>query len=213
MKLDKGMTVGALPIKALRDFLREAPVSSFSTDFAEAKLGMTPEEAVAFFKLLETEGWIELHPRFQHEEPKRFQTSMKGNALCLAKFVPRISRARADEIVAGFKQRCAQVNSDPYYLCSVKKAVAFGSYAGDSPDVGDIDLFVWLEDKEKDRAKATSLCRKRAAEKGKPWWQWSYAEEEIRIFLKGRSPYISFSPPDADLKLADKLVTLFEGLT
>ena len=35
MKLDKGMTVGALPIQALRDFLRETPDTSFSTDFAE----------------------------------------------------------------------------------------------------------------------------------------------------------------------------------
>jgi hypothetical protein len=212
MKLDKGMTIGALPVKAVRDFLRETPDTSFSTDFAEDKLGMTPDEAVAFFKLLEAEGLIELHPDFQHEEPKRFQTSIKGNALCLAKFVLRISRARADEIVAGFKQRCAQVNSDPYYLCSVKKAVAFGSYAGDSPDVGDIDIFVWLEEKEKDRAKATRLCRERAEAKGKSW-QWSYAYEETLRFLKARPPYLSFSRSDADLELADKLVTLFEGVT
>ena len=172
MKLDKGMTIGALPIKAARDFLRETPDSSFSTDFAEDKLGMAPEEAVAFFALLEAEGWIELHPDFQHKEPKRFRTTMKGNALRLAKFAPRISRARADEIVAGFKQRCAQVNSDPYYLCSVRKVVAFGSYAGDSPDVGDIDLFVWLEDKEKDRDKARSLKFARAEEKGVYWRRW-----------------------------------------
>jgi len=211
MKLDKDMTIGALPIKAARDFLRETPDSSFSTDFAEDKLGMAPEEAVAFFALLEAEGWIELHPDFQHKEPKRFRTTMKGNALRLAKFAPRISRARADEIVAGFKQRCAQVNSDPYYLCSVRKVVAFGSYAGDSPDVGDIDLFVWLEDKEKDRDKARSLKFARAEEKGVYWRRWDYAEDETRRFLKARSPYLSFSPPAVDLELADKVVTLFEG--
>lgn len=71
---------------------------------------------------------------------------------------------------------------------------------------------MWLEEKEKDRAKATRLCRERAEAKGKSW-QWSYAYEETLRFLKARSPYLSFSGSDADLELADKLVTLFEGVT
>src|SRR5271157_4294927 len=79
---------------------------------------------------------------------KWFQTTLKGNQLKNVKFTRRISRVRAEEIVNAFLQRCAEVNKSDYYLCTVQKVVAFGSYVSESPDLGDIDLVISLKRKD-----------------------------------------------------------------
>jgi hypothetical protein len=214
MKIDKSEMIGTVPLKDVRDFFKKASHDSFTAGFAEGKLSMSPREAVAFFELLQTDGWIEVDPEEFTSPGTWFRTTVKGNALKLYRSVPRIGRARADKIIVELKQRCEQVNKDDYYLCSVQKLVAFGSFASDSLDVGDIDLFLWLEDKEKDRDKAMNLSRDRAREKGVRGGtlaMYAYGQRETELFLKARSRYISFSRPEVDLKLADKIVTIFEA--
>lgn len=63
MKIDKSEMIGTVPVKRVRDFFKKTLNSdSFTAGFAEDKLGMSPTEAVAFFELLQTNGWIEVDP-------------------------------------------------------------------------------------------------------------------------------------------------------
>jgi hypothetical protein len=66
--------------------------------------------------------------------------SRLGNTLCGHKLIPRISRARADKLVAEMIARCEAINADPELACYVCEVLAFGSYITDAPELGDIDL-------------------------------------------------------------------------
>jgi predicted nucleotidyltransferase len=60
----------------------------------------------------------------------------------------RLHRGTGDRAFASFRERLAQVNAaDAPYAYRVKTVVLFGSYATDTPRVGDVDVAVELEPK------------------------------------------------------------------
>ena len=75
----------------------------------------------------------------QRGEPK-YLPSIKGSALGMAKFIPRISRAKAQTLLAEFLERVAEANADPdvgYWITEVR---VFGSYLTNADDLGDVDI-------------------------------------------------------------------------
>jgi len=204
VKIDKSKLIGTVSIQKVQEFLKKNEI--FSVESTKIDLALSTKNAVSILQQLENEGFIEPYLDKPDRTGKWFQTTLKGNQLKNVKFTRRISRVRAEEIVNAFLQRCAEVNKSDYYLCTVQKVVAFGSYVSESPDLGDIDLVISL--KRKDDFVNKSLERARG--RGKNYVdQLMFGEHETLRFLRKRLPYISFHS-DADLELhAVKSATLF----
>lgn len=90
-----------------------------------------------------------------------------------------------------FLDRVRQVNSNTRFLYRVRKVIVFGSFLGDAPFVGDLDLAVDLCPKEKDRLKHSELIQARANEAascGRHFRNYveglRFAEQEVMMFLK-----------------------------
>jgi predicted nucleotidyltransferase len=80
----------------------------------------------------------------------------------------------------------------------IKQVILFGSYLGDSPTFGDVDLAVSLEFRYDDARKRERQSQERieyALRKGKsfrtPFEQVSWPYQEVFTILKGRSPTLS----------------------
>jgi hypothetical protein len=86
--------------------------------------------AKTLFDHLLAEGYIEANGR----------VTIAGSALGMAKFIPRISRAKAETLLAEFLERVAEANADldvGYWITEVR---VFGSYLTDADDLGDVDI-------------------------------------------------------------------------
>jgi hypothetical protein len=70
----------------------------------------------------------------------QFKITMKGAALSMTAFVPRMKRAKADALLKGVLDRVAAINADPAMLHWVTEVRVFGSYLKDTDDLGDLDL-------------------------------------------------------------------------
>jgi predicted nucleotidyltransferase len=142
----------------------------------------------------------------------RFSITALGSRLCVARFVKRITREKADALVKQMLKRVTQINERDELIFRVKRVRAFGSYAGDVPEVGDIDLAVDWEERYPDRDIIEQLLA-RADASGKSLNTYmarlSYGEVEVDRLLKGRSPYISIQRGDFPEKFGVPAVLLF----
>ena len=91
-----------------------------------------------------------------------------------------------------------EINDCADYAYYVKQVVIFGSYLSDSPNLGDIDLAIWIEHRYNDMLERSRNHEQRimlALENGrrcKTFWaemRWPYTE--VMRFLRNRSPSIS----------------------
>lgn len=94
----------------------------------------------------------------------------------------------------------------------VKRVRAFGSYASDAPEVGDIDLAVDWEQRYPDRDIIEQLLA-RADASGKSLNTYmdrlNYGEVEVERLLKARSPYISIQSGNCPEKFRMLAIVLF----
>lgn len=141
-------------------------------------------------------GYVEEEPDPDERKWHRHRLSKKALSLINAKSIPRISRAKADRLLAGFLDRCRTVNEDSIIPFVVRKVWLYGSMLRDEIDVGDIDLSPEIERK--------SICNgyddyERAVdawEEALGWrpWYYSYqAEDHVWRILKGGCAYISLT--------------------
>ena len=99
------------------------------------------QEAKRIIASLLAEGYIEpfsyqLHSGFVDD----YVLTIKAGAIASAKFLPPISRAKADMIVAALRERAAYIEADPSLIFRAEYLYIFGSYAGTSSTLGDIDV-------------------------------------------------------------------------
>lgn len=193
MKINPKETIAGFPLLKIRDLLKAEMAHSVRGIAYFLKIDKGQAEQV-LQTLLELE-YIE-------EETDAGETiyvnTIKGNALGLAKAIPSISRAKAEELFSGFMQRVNEVNSNDYYLYKVTKVILFGSYLTDSPTVNDIDIVIETQQKETDpklgREKKAARS-KEAAAKGVTFRNiidyHFYPDHEVKQFLKSKSRYLS----------------------
>jgi len=129
---------------------------------------------------------------------QRWITSIKGNALSQASAAKRIKRVTANKHYDQFLGRVSEINSSDKFLYQVSKVAVFGSYLTNSPTVGDIDLFVWIEIKGKFKEEFPSIHKQRTKEmelEGRFFRslddQLSWPQLDVRKYLKNRSRVIS----------------------
>lgn len=216
MQVSKNDTIAGLPLIKIRDFLRNYPQErSITAASAEADLGLTSTEAEAVLRAIAEAGFIE--PK--HEAQKggaepRYSLTVLGSRLCVARFVKRIARSKADALVAQMLERVNEINGRDELVFRVKRVRAFGSYASDAPEVGDVDLAVDLKPRHPDRDIIEQLLA-RADASGKRlntyMAQLNYGTLEVEQLLKGRSPYLSIQSGDCPEKFGLPAIDLFSS--
>ena len=205
MRVDWKEQICGVPIIRIRDLLRYFGDDQFSQDFVADDLKLRPEEAKTLVENLLERGLIESArgPAFGifHGllEAERYQVTTAGNALANARAVKRISRQRADELLASFIDRVREINANDVYGYYVPEAYVFGSYLDDdAKDLGDIDIALDLALRPIIDRDIVKYSQSRASLSGKrlPGFldRIAYAETEVRTILKNRSPYISMHP-------------------
>ena len=115
-------------------------------------------------------------------------------------------------MVKDLLNRVCEINSRDELVFRVKRVRAFGSYASDAPEVGDIDLAVEWEERYPDKDIIEQLLS-RAEASGKRLGTYmdrlSYGEVEVERLLKGRSPYISIQGAKCPEKFGVPAIVLF----
>jgi predicted nucleotidyltransferase len=98
------------------------------------------------------------------------KTTMKGSALALTNFVPRVNRAKTEKLLKGVLERVAEINARADLLHRVTEVRVFGSYLTDPDDLGDLDLAIKLERRPVKKTGSyawTEACLEMARQSGK----------------------------------------------
>jgi predicted nucleotidyltransferase len=161
-------------------------------------------------------GLIEPTNEADNDDPtRRYSVTTAGRRLCATRFVKRITRAKADALVKQMLERITSINARDELVYRVSRVRAFGSYASDAPEVGDIDLAVELEQRYPDKD-IIELLLARAEASGKRLSSYmdrlSYGQQEVHQLLKGRSPYLAIEDSDCPEKFGVATVQLFPDL-
>ncbi|MET4425675.1 nucleotidyltransferase domain-containing protein [Bradyrhizobium sp. RT3a] len=214
MQVSKSDTLAGLPLIKIRDFLRRYPAGcTITAGSVETDLGLNAPSAEVVLQAMVTAGFLEPKgPTGERQTPSQFGITTLGSRLCVARFVKRITRAKADVLVREMLARVTEINERDELVFRVKRVRAFGSYVGDAAEVGDIDLAVDLEQRHPDRDIIEQLLA-RADASGKSlsthMARLSYGELEVQKLLKGGSPYISVQSGDCPEKFGGPVVVLF----
>ncbi|WP_273214066.1 nucleotidyltransferase domain-containing protein [Runella zeae] len=193
MKINSKDTIADIPVLKIRDLLRDKRASSVRGIAYFLKID--EEEAGRVLKILIGEGYLKEEGEGENVS---YSNTTKGNALGLAKAIPSISRAKADEIFNDFMERVKEVNHNDYYLYKVKRVILFGSYLTESATVNDIDIVVETERKESDNNLGRQKNESRSSEASMRGVRFGnildylyYPQYEVSQFLKSRSRYLS----------------------
>jgi predicted nucleotidyltransferase len=217
MQVSTNDTLAGLPLINIRDFLRHYPQGRRITVAAiESELGVPSARAELIAQSMVEAGFIE--PRIETAERgsiSHYLVTKLGSRLCVARFVKRITRANADLLVKQMLERIAEINARDELVFWVKRVRAFGSYASDVPEVGDVDLAVELERRYPDRDMIAQLLA-RADASGRRLGSYmdrlGYAELEVQRLLKGRSPYLAIEGGDCPEEFGVPAIQLFPDL-
>jgi predicted nucleotidyltransferase len=129
----------------------------------------------------------------------RYETTIQGNALALAKAGKPVSRASADRVLQEFLDRVKSVNEQSELAYSVESVIVFGSYLTDRTKLNDLDIGVELTRRGKEKAPDEKLQKERIARAfasgrrfGNLVEELFWPRTEVLLILKNRSRVISF---------------------
>jgi predicted nucleotidyltransferase len=129
----------------------------------------------------------------------RYETTIQGNALALAKAGKPVSRATADRVLQEFLDRVKRVNEQSELAYIVESVVVFGSYLTDRTKLNDLDIGVELTRRGKEKATDEKLQKERIARAfacgrrfGNLVEELFWPRTEVLLILKNRSRVISF---------------------
>jgi predicted nucleotidyltransferase len=217
MQVSSDDTLAGVPLIDIRNFIRRYPKGhSISISNIESGLAVPHPQAELIAKAMAEAGLIEPTSEAGNDDPtRRYSVTTTGGRLCATRFVKRITRAKADALVKQMLERIASINARDELVYRVSRVRAFGSYASDAPEVGDIDLAVELEQRYPDKDIIEQLLA-RAEASGKRLSsymdQLSYGQQEVHQLLKGRSPYLAIEGSDCPEKFGVATVQLFPDL-
>lgn len=196
MRISRNQKINNTPILKVRDFFKKSQrcrTDTFTLEGVCNYFDINNLEANSLLRELTKQEFIE------KSSSDCYKTTLKGEALRIARCVSPINRAKADKILNDFMQRVEEINNDEYYLYRVSKILLFGSYIKeDAVDFGDIDIAFELERKVKDADEFEKLNREfaeKAKDEGKSFSSYIeelfYSETVILLKLKNRNRYIS----------------------
>ena len=140
------------------------------------------------------------YPKDISNQPRRkYQLTIKGQALCVARYTNPLNKEKADKLFQEFMERVEEINSNEFYLYRVSKIVLFGSYIDpEKTDYSDIDIAFELSRKAKSHEEFMEMDEQRIKEaelagKSFPSFfdQIGYTERVVLLKMKNKCRYIS----------------------
>jgi predicted nucleotidyltransferase len=196
--IDELVEQGQLP-KDLRSYFRRDWEGSLKqeTIYGGIRVRKMPNQlpkANALIDQLLKDGIIER--KEDYKDKPHYAPTMKGNALSMTRFVPRLNRAKADKLLADFLKRVKDVNANETFLNWITEVRVFGSYLTDTDDLGDLDLAIKLA-RRPNWTTDNCIAMADAIDQQMLFHEkLNYPEKLLRQKIRNRSPYISLHYTD-----------------
>ena len=209
MKIEKGQIIAGRPVLKVRDFFErferydvEDIAKFFSTTKKAAKAACLELAELGYSERVSLEQMPD-----EHKKETWYDLLPLGRSLRLARAVPRISRQKADQILAEFIKRVNEVNSSEKYMHKITRIILFGSYIRpDVTELGDVDIAVEITSKFDDPAvrrekgqEYTRAAMKSGRRIGGFLEQMFFPEADLKVFLRNKSRYISLHTTDDEV--------------
>jgi len=198
MRLSSGDRIAGVDCLRLRDYFRRYSENvnyrTLMEEFAMSK--RRAQEVLGVLLELQM-----ISPReFQHDKKMVcYETTIRGNALGMAKAGRPVKRASAGAVLRELLCRVKAVNDRQDLAYRVESVVVFGSYLSEAKRVNDLDVAVELKPRSTDDATWERFCdasHERAAAAGRRFRnvveQVGWPQLEVLGILKNRSRTISF---------------------
>lgn len=152
MRISSADTIAGQPALAIREPFKKIQTYGGTLSDIANQLHVDQKTAQEIFDTLCTEGYIDPVeiPDNADEKNTYWKTTLNGNSLAIATARKPITRQTAERLLNEFLQRVKEINDCADYAYCVKQVVIFGSYLSDSPNLGDIDLAIWIEHRYND---------------------------------------------------------------
>jgi len=191
MNVDWDEAICGIRIIKIRNLMRE--LGSLEVDLAwvasQLEVSWSKSEAVVV-ELIERE-WIKQVESSPASNPL-FKIANHGRSLAAARSIPRITRAKAEQILKGFMRRVHEVNADDDFGMYVHEVYLFGSFLDPSKNsLGDLDLIAWLSLRRIVGRQAHDYEIERQELLGVRRWNKDFLVHEVKCYLKAREPHIS----------------------
>ncbi len=206
MKLDRTTVIAGLPIKTVRDAIREMnrhDVNDYgwTVDSLAAYMKISATHAEWLCKTLREQGVLERKPQPDtrwHQRGMYYGMGETGTRFINASMLKRIDRAKVNKLIAQLIERVKDINADNNLCHFVNEIRLFGSATdGQAESFGDIDI-------------CYVMARRKLPPEQNSWTDWNvaradlsgrcgmmfvnkvfYGEIEAKRILKHGSPYIS----------------------
>lgn len=185
MKLDKDALIAGYPTIKIRDLLKGTRHQGLHVRRVMEVLDLDGQQALKVMDDLAQAGIL------QAREDYVAQVGNLGFRLRAAKFAPRISREKAEQMLDAFIGRVAHVNADPAFLSGYCVVHMFGSMIGDAEEVGDIDLCLIGAHKGPNLREWKKQSYQQSLEAGGPP-DVNFAHRKTERFVRNKSAYLSF---------------------
>lgn len=212
MLLDAKEKIAGFPVLKVRDVLKSLRNFCWGPAALSRRLGTSAGHARKLIKALEDMGYAKrADPKY---DPDLWEVAPGAGRFLCAQGGRAITRKAAVRLVEEFLDRVREVNADPYFLYSVRRVIAFGSFLSNKEKLGDIDLAVTLERREPDADRYEKVAKERVelvSSKGRTFSTFVdmlyWPEHEVILHLKSRSRYLKLhSDQDGVLKDAQTRV-------
>jgi len=213
MRIDRNDKIAGLNILKVREAIRKQARRPFDANDLSRALEVPKKKAAAVIEELRAREWLE--PAREEGRPGEFQTTIAGNAFTTAHAIKPIPRSKADKLLEMFLKRVEELNARDEFTHRVQQVAVFGSYNGNSLEVGDIDLGIDIRQRQIAGRDIVVYSQQRAIDSGRTFRSYIemlfYAEQKCWRFLKARSPYISLHPINDIEKIGAQARVIFKG--
>jgi hypothetical protein len=206
MRINLNERIAGQPVAKVRGLLKRGFGWSWDTSYVVKRLDVDRAGAKKVVAALRRRGYIR-KTASTSSGAGFWDNTMKGNAFANATGAKPLLRASADQRLTEFLARIDEVAKNPQFLYRVSTAILFGSYLTSKERINDIDLYLNLVPKEKDREKRDRLEQRRTEEavrQGRTFNtfidQISWPQTDVLKYLKARSRSISLHTDDRILK-------------
>ena len=194
MRLTRKQTICDNPILKIRDYFDHIRPALISPEMISEQFDLNKEKTKELIDALLSEGYIEAA-----KKKGKYQLTIKGQALCVARYTNPLNKEKADKLFKEFMERVEEINSNEFYLYRVSKIVLFGSYIDpEKTDYSDIDIAFELSRKAKSHEEFMEMDEQRIKEaelagKSFPSFfdQIGYTERVVLLKMKNKCRYIS----------------------
>ena len=111
MRLTRKQTICDIPILKIRDYFDHIRPALISPEMISEQFDLNKEKTKELIDALLSEGYIEAA-----KKKGKYQLTIKGQALCVARYTNPLNKEKADKLFKEFMERVEEINSNEFYL-------------------------------------------------------------------------------------------------